>query len=80
MSSCELMQFGRSMYVCMCVCMMCMYTRILISDFSVLRTFTSMPINGLNIKFYIRQVTLGSDLNRSLYAFHLGQVISTGLG
>ena len=33
-------QFGRSMY-----------TRILISDFSVFRTFTSMPINGLNIKF-----------------------------
>ena len=26
------------------------YTRILISDFSVFRTFTSMPINGLNIK------------------------------
>ena len=27
------------------------FTRILISDFSVFRTFTSMPINGLSIKF-----------------------------
>ena len=34
------------------ICMyVCMYTRILISDFSVFRTFTSMPINGLNVKF-----------------------------
>ena len=39
--------------ICMYVCMyVCMYTRILISDFSVFRTFTSMPINGLNIKFW----------------------------
>ena len=33
-------QFGR-----------CMYTRILIPDFSVFRTFTPMPINGLNVNF-----------------------------
>ena len=34
------------------ICMyVCMYTRILIPHFSVSRTFTSMPINGLNINF-----------------------------
>ena len=42
MSLCELNLGDQYMYLCI---------RGSISDFSVFRTFTSMPINGLNIKF-----------------------------
>ena len=41
-----------------------MYTEILISEVFVFRTFTSMPINGLNINF--QPVTSGFEFHRVL--------------
>ena len=46
MSSCEPQHRGE-LNLGVCCMYVCMYTRILISEVSVFRMFTSMPINGL---------------------------------
>ena len=47
------------LFICMYVCM---YTRILISEVSVLHTFTFMPINGRSATFEIRRTYANAQI------------------